>query len=413
MKFRKRTIRVGLSLASVLLTLACAEVALRIYHAAVRHSKAQDHPRPLHIVTDAPYLYGLNPEHPEISSQGTRDDAVAIPKPPNTLRILVLGDSIAYGATLPKSDTFPNRMEQQLRSELGSVDVVNAAVMGYSPYNELQYYVTRGKTFDADIVVVAFCMNDVVNPRLHWGDAPGVKIPDEAIPNLDYDRSHVLPRIQQLEEERERSANGEAGGQRLLKNLELYRALEGAIEHLRQKKSRYYPLNKSGVPTFITTEDTLSIEVLLDRNTPEWHWLASIYDRLAEATKANGAKLVIVIFPLAYQLDPKYPFLPQARILEYCKEKSLGCLDLLPSFRQHAKEDIFLLDQEKFYDVWHLTNYGHVLSAEEILRFLREQQLLPGKRKGTTSMLRLSGNGLPESTKVAGTPLRAHVPNKN
>lgn len=104
MKFRKSLTRVGLCVFSVLLTLVCSEVALRIYRAADRHSKAQDRPVPLHIVTDEPYLYGLNPLHPDISSQGTRDDAVVLPKPPRTVRMLVLGDSIAFGATLPKSD---------------------------------------------------------------------------------------------------------------------------------------------------------------------------------------------------------------------------------------------------------------------------------------------------------------------
>ena len=56
--------------------------------------------------------------------------------------------------------------------------------------------------------------------------------------------------------------------------------------------------------------------------------------------------------------------------MEYCKQNSILCIDLLPSFRQHPKEDIFLLDKEKYYDIWHLTEYGHELSAEEILRFL-------------------------------------------
>ena len=377
MKFGKRSIKVGLCFGSVLLTLVCSEVALRIYHASERASKAQDHPIPLHIVTDAPDLYELNPNHPDISSQGTRDDAVVIPKPPGTLRILVLGDSIAYGATFPRNETFPNRMERELRSEFGSVDVINSAVMGYSPYNELQYYLTRGKTFEADIVVVAFCMNDIVNPRLHWGDAPGVKIPDEAIPNLEYDRSHILPKIQQLREEQARSAPGPG----FLKNFELYQAWEKARKRLSQNKPKHYPVNSSGIPTLVTAEDSLSIEVLLDRNTPEWRWLASTYDRLAEAVKADGAKLVIVIFPLAYQLDPNYPYLPQTKILEYCKEKSLPCLDLLPAFRQHPQEDIFLLDKEVFYDIWHLTNYGHELSSEEILRFLDQQSLLPKKEK--------------------------------
>jgi len=73
--------------------------------------------------------------------------------------------------------------------------------------------------------------------------------------------------------------------------------------------------------------------------------------------------------------------LPQTKILEYCKEKSLPCLDLLPAFRQHPKEDIFLLDKEVFYDIWHLTNYGHELSSEEILRFMDQQSLLPKKEK--------------------------------
>ncbi|MGI8836940.1 MAG: hypothetical protein ACR2H4_09930, partial [Pyrinomonadaceae bacterium] len=269
----------------------------------------------------------------------------------------------------------------------------------------------RGKTFDADIVMVAFCMNDIVNPTLHWGDATGVKIPNEAIPNLDYDRSQILPRIQQLEEERRR--NGEGGPPRFLRSLELYQAVEKAKAYLFQKKSRHYPVNNSGIPTFITTEDSLSIEALLDRNTPEWRWLAAIYDRLAEAVRANGSKLVVVIFPLAYQLDPNYPFLPQAKILEYCKEKSLPCLDLLPSFRQHAKEEIFLLDQERFYDIWHLTNYGHQLSGEEIVRFLRDQRLLPVKRDEATSMSHITGDHLLESTRAQPTGRRPHAQDKN
>lgn len=107
-----------------MLTLVSLEIGLRAYHAANRYfTSANDdqvHPVPLHIVTDSPILYGLNPEHPDISSQGTRDDEVTIPKPPSALRILILGDSVAYGSVVPRSNTFPNRLEGQLRKELGS-----------------------------------------------------------------------------------------------------------------------------------------------------------------------------------------------------------------------------------------------------------------------------------------------------
>ena len=51
----------------------------------------------------------------------------------------------------------------------GDADVINAGIGGYSAYNELHYYLNMGRGFEPDIVIAAFCMNDVVNPRLHWG----------------------------------------------------------------------------------------------------------------------------------------------------------------------------------------------------------------------------------------------------
>ena len=144
--------------------------------------------------------------------------------------------------------------------------------------------------------------------------------------------------------------------------------------------SRNFADTGARIPTYITGEDTLSIEVLLDRNSPEWRWLASIYDRLHDTVSAERAKLAIAIFPLAYQLNEGYPFFPQKQLASYCRENSIPCLDLLPAFRKQSKEDIFVLDKEGRDDIWHLTDSGHKLSAEEIRRFLQEQELLPTNR---------------------------------
>lgn len=372
MKQRRLVIKLVVPVVSVLITLLTLEIALRGYHAAKGPSAAnvnQVAPVPLHVLTDAPYLYGLNPSHPDISSQGTRDDEVAIPKPQGTFRVLILGDSIAYGSGLPKDRTFPNRLELLLREHIGSADVVNAGVSGYSAYNELQYYLARGKEFQPDIVVVAFCMNDVVNPRLHWGDAPGVKFPNEAIPNHDYDVNHIIALMQKKQKNDPQSKSSVLG------HSALYRALAPRLGRLFTKDLD----SNAKIPTYITGEDTISIKVLVDKTTPESRWLRSIYDRLHAAVQANGAKLVVVIFPLAYQLEDNYPFMPQKQIGEYCQQRSIRCLDLLPSFRQHRKEDIFLLNKSPFYDVWHLTEAGHDLSAKEIERFLGDNRLLPAK----------------------------------
>jgi lysophospholipase L1-like esterase len=376
MQVRNIFLRVCLALAAVAFALLLLEVGVRGYDSFTNRSSATrpEAPAvPLHIVTDDPFLYTLNPNHPDISAQGTRDDAVAIPKPNGTLRILVLGDSLAYGSDVTRDKTFPNRLENLLRQEFGpSVEVVNSGVAGYTPYNELEYYLAKGRKFDADIVILAFCMNDVVDPRLHWGDAPGVKIPYEAIPNHEYDERVILPRMQNLKEQPAEPAGTRAW---LSRHSQLYSLIE---KRLLKPKRKFYADTGAAIPTYITGEDTISIEVLLDRNTPEWKWLASIYDRLNDAVQADRAKLLIAIFPLAYQLDANYPFLPQRQIVDYCNEKRIRCLDLLPPFRRYSQADIFMLDRAEYHDVWHLTESGHALAAQELLTFLRSGGMLSG-----------------------------------
>jgi hypothetical protein len=374
----KPLLRALVPLAAVLLLLVFLEAAIRGYGAArallAGEVAPAGPPVPLHVVTGEPFLYGLNPAHPGISPQATRDDAVAVPKPPGTFRVLVLGDSLAYGASVAAGQTFPNRLEALLRERVGpSAEVVNASVSGYGPYNELHYYLSRGREFGADVVVVAFCMNDVVNPRLHWGDAPGVVIPDAAIPNLDYDRRHVLPRIQRMNEGAGRPAADD--GPPLLKYSRLYAALEPALTRLFTRPKDFGEGRR--VPTYITGEDTISIEVLLDESSPEWLWLTSLYTRLRDAARADGARLVVALFPLAYQLDDGYPFLPQQRLAAFCERNSIVSLDLLPAFKRRAKEDIFLLNNSGYHDVWHLTEEGHRASADELLRLMQERGLLP------------------------------------
>jgi lysophospholipase L1-like esterase len=368
---RRFAFKILVPLLAILVALAGLEIGLRVYHAFTKAPEMHSvSPKPLHVVTSAPYLYGLNPNENGTSSQGTRDDVVAIPKPKGTFRVLVLGDSLAYGSGIPPDKTFPNRLEALLRSQWTNAEVVNAGVSGYTPYNELQYYLTKGREFQPDVVVVAFCMNDVVNPRLHWGDAPNVRIPDEAIPNRDYDENHILPLIRLREEERRRA---QQSGVSLFQRSELYRALAPRVARLFASKAVADPQR----PTYITGEDTISIEVLMDESSPESRWLHSMYDQLHAATKADGVSLVIVLFPLAYQIDADYPFIPQRLISDYCNRAAIPCLDLLPSFRQHPQEETFLLNHSSFYDIWHLTESGHDLSAREIERFLRDRKLLP------------------------------------
>jgi lysophospholipase L1-like esterase len=284
------------SVISILGTLALLEIGVRVYSA----STASPAPRlpPLHVPVDSPVIYAPNPEHPEINSLAMRDDEIQVAKPEGTFRVLILGDSIAYGDGVARRLAFPDRLEALLRKTRPSAEVINSAVMGYTAYNELQYFLTRGKTFQADLVLVAFCLNDVANPRLHWDytqERIG-EVPPEAIPNHEYDRTHAIPLLRRRQEEEERKRR-----QFLRQHSRLYQLLERKVRLLRPGKPDGMPDVRAKVQTHITGEDTLSIEVLLDENSPESQWLRSMYDQLLSAVQHERSRLAIVLFPLAYR----------------------------------------------------------------------------------------------------------------
>ena len=130
-------------------------------------------------------------------------------------------------------------------------------------------------------------------------------------------------------------------------------------------------------PVHITGEDDLPITVLTDSRSPESEWLERMLGRLKNTVTEDGANLVVMVLPLAYQLDPDYPYLPQRNIVAICKELGLPALDLLPAFRAHSGKPLFLGRSEGYDDIWHLTPEGHRVTARTLGDFLRESGLLP------------------------------------
>ncbi|HEX5054730.1 MAG TPA: GDSL-type esterase/lipase family protein [Planctomycetota bacterium] len=385
--------KIALAATATLLCLAFAEVALRVLNLAPEPrrrdawtaSTEPGAPPPLHVLTDSPELYVLNPAHPEVSAQGFRSELVAVPKPAGVFRILMLGDSVAYGHAVSREAAFPFQLQQLLRAGSRSIEVVNAGVTGYTAYNELQAYLVHGRQLEPDLVVIALCLNDVVNPRLHWGATAGqlLAVPEEAIPNEQYDRDVILPRIQaatKLDLDaltlRHRT---------FADNFALYRFVRartsgwGRQPALATGEPAGNDANRPNVPTLLTGDDTISIEVLLSRDSAERRWLDAIYRQLRTAVEADGARFAVAILPLSYQIDADYPFLPQTDLAECFAAEGVPCLDLLPALRQYPKEEVFMLTRAGFYDVWHLTEAGHVVVAKALAQFLEQQRLLTGR----------------------------------
>lgn len=377
MKARDIAARLGLAAGSAVLGLLALEFGLRLTQERVpagpvcRPDPLPD-ACPLHIPVDAPCLYALNPDHPEISSQGLRDREFDVPKPPGVFRILVLGDSVTYGVGVRPDETFPKRLESILNATNRTrVEVLNAGVSGYTAYNEWQFFRRRGREFEPDLVIAALCLNDVVDPQLHWNYTRQAvaNIPGEAIPNPDYHLRHILPMLRaraRLAEIARGTANGDFPA-----SSRLYQWL---VRHVSRAEAR--PDVDAAVPTFITGEDSIGIEVLMDENSPETQWLMGIYARLHADVTAAGARLCTVILPLAYQLDDGYPFVPQPGLALGLERRGIPCLDLLPAFRRQASKALYppaRPGRGRRIDVWHLTDAGHRAAAEAIAARLRER----------------------------------------
>src|SRR5438093_6601489 len=66
-----------------------------------------------------------------INSHGTRGPEFQIEKPPNTFRILSLGDSRTFGWGLSEAETYSARLRELLQKQVGqpqTVEVINAGV---------------------------------------------------------------------------------------------------------------------------------------------------------------------------------------------------------------------------------------------------------------------------------------------
>src|SRR5262249_54108034 len=129
--------------------------------------------------------------------------------------------------------------------------------------------------------------------------------------------------------------------------------------------------------TFLSAEDTTTMDVLADYDSTEWAWLRSIYDQILGAVRADGAAVAIVVNPLDYQLDPAYPIDPSPAFARYCPERKVPCFDLIPVMREHRAEHPFIGTRGGIIDLWHYAPAGHRIAAHALADMLLGAGLLP------------------------------------
>lgn len=97
----------------------------------------------------------------ETNSHGFRDREWA-PAKGDAYRVVVLGDSIAFGNYMRAEDRFSDLLEASLDAQIARpVEVMNLAVLGYDTLQEVVTLERRGLSFSPDLVVLTYCVNDL------------------------------------------------------------------------------------------------------------------------------------------------------------------------------------------------------------------------------------------------------------
>jgi lysophospholipase L1-like esterase len=267
--------------------------------------------------------------------QGYRDDEPSTR--PGVRRIVLLGDSVAFGLGVDQDRIFANLLERRLGPPW---EIANLAIFAYHSGNELEALETDGVKLRPELVVVQFYMNDFSIPQSAGGPEPP--------PGL--------------------GARLTAVKNRLLYSSALYRRLHQAAAGLAYLAA--HDARRKWFPETLNKAEPVDKLALL-QSTPDDEKVAAfrVLRRIRDVANAHGARTLIVLMPDEVQLfTPEYDGINR-RFAAFCARSGIGLFDPLPALRASPERADFYLDGV------HLTERGHQEIAGLLFDELRRRGL--------------------------------------
>ncbi len=270
-----------------------------------------------------------------VSSLGLRGPEVAVRPPPGSRRVLVLGDSVAFGWGLDEAESVPARLAEALRRRGVSAEVLNAGVPGYSIANEAALHREIAPALAPDAVVLAASLNDFTPaPSL---SPLGILVSFDAAPAPGW-----------------------------LAHSGLLAFLRSRLGALRAALAGDGPDRSARVALFLRAAAIASRErFYADAGASGWEPIERGLRELRDPARGAGSALLVVIFPEEDQLEVAgAPRLAQERWLARCGSLGLRCLDLAPAFLRAAGAGPL------FSDLQHPSAHGSRVAAEATAEIL-------------------------------------------
>ncbi len=319
----------------------------------------------------------------KINREGLRDREHSRRKPPNTLRIAVLGDSMTEALQVPLERTFWSVLEQQLKSckALGDRDaeIINFGVSGYGTAQELLTFRDRATAYSPDVTVLAFYAgNDVRNNSRELE-------PFKLRPFFNIQNGNLVLDNSFLSNREYESLKANFDKRKILFDLrtfQLIRKLKSAFE---QRED-----GKSGAARDTNIESGLDGDVFLAPTAKAWEEAWQITERLIVAIRdevvAGGGRFLVLSIPIGIQVNPnpevRIRFMralhvddlwyPESRIRELAQTEKIDAMTLGRSFQSYAEKNQLYLHGFKNtrFGSGHLNENGHKLVGESLAKHL-------------------------------------------
>jgi len=260
------------------------------------------------------------------NSRGYRDRERAVAKPPGVRRVVSLGDSFAWGASVEFEDAYPQRLERGLsRRRHETWEVVNLALPGMNTVDHAAQLADEGMAYGPDVVLLGYVLNDSEDSQAA-----------EARRAIDW------------------SQPKERG---LLEHSALVRLVRGrlwATAENRRRVTGYKSMYADTAPGWVAGRKALKTMGALCRE--------------------RGVPFVVAIFPLfGNPMDDRYPFAEiHAKVSEAATEAGAKVVDLLPAYRG-LRWELLVVDG---VDDEHPNEIAHRIAAGVILHAL--DNVVPG-----------------------------------
>jgi len=295
-----------------------------------------------------------------INSMGLRGDEIAVPKSPNSIRVLAVGDSITFGYGVPVEQTYSKVLEKQLNETAREgirYEVLNAGTLGGSLGDYLHFLNQKAEVLQPDVVIIGLTLNDI----LVYSEAGDVS---EAGAEWHGDHQPLARRASQF----------------LLRHSQLY-----MLCYSRMKASLYalgaIDMNKVQGSNYVALAPPSRYQA------EAWQSSEAMLSRIVAFCREHGYRLVVVVFPMQMQISPaelqfyreKYHLQlgdgalsgePQQRLRQYAAMAGITLVDALPAFRKYDARELFLSNKMIPSDPTHPSAKGHQIIADEILRVL-------------------------------------------